>query len=250
MTDQIETPTEEKPATKRAPRAAAKTEALPQDIGSIIPRIREDLGFVGKDQQTESGTRYNYRGHDQIVNAIVPLFDKYGVYTTVEDKPVFYEGRNAGTKYVTAVQLIKAVTFWAPDGSSRTSTVLSESTDYSNKATGQAGTYAYRIALEQTFTIPTGRPDPDADASEQEPTQVLAQPQAAAQPSTAASDDAVKVLKQEIAAAYQVIGIPKEKIPELGTAYFNGRAGWDSNAVALGKLLAAIQAGEESAIGK
>lgn len=245
MTDQIEAP-EEKVATKRAPRATTTT---PKDIGAIIPLIRAELGFVGKDQQTESGTRYNYRGHDQIVNAIVPLLDKYGVYTTVEDKPVFYEGRNAGTKYVTAVQLIKAVTFWAPDGSSRVSTILSESTDYSNKATGQASTYAYRIALEQTFTIPTGRPDPDADASEQEPTQEAPAP---AQPKAAApSDDEIKVLKGEIAAAYRAIGITaKEDIQAHGTAYFNGREGWDKSATPLRKLLAAIQAGEESAIGK
>ena len=41
MTDQIDTPTEEKPATKRAPRS---TTAKPKSIGEIIPLIRKELG--------------------------------------------------------------------------------------------------------------------------------------------------------------------------------------------------------------
>jgi hypothetical protein len=249
LTDQIETPTtEEKPA--RAPRAA-KAPALPQSIGEIIPLIRKELGAIGKDQKaTGGGANYAYRGHDQIVNAIVPLFDKYGVWTTAEDTSIYYGGRNAGTKYATASVISETVVFHAPDGSEARTTIVAESVDYGNKATGQASTYAYRIALEKTFTIPTNAPDPDAVNEEFPATaEAPAQPQAAAQP-TAGGEDVVKTLKQDIAAAYQVIGIPKEKIPELGTAYFNGRAGWDSNATALGKLLAAIQAGEESAIGK
>jgi hypothetical protein len=251
MTDQIETPTtEEKPT--RAPRAA-KAPALPQSIGKIIPLIRQELGSVGKDQKaTGGGANYAYRGHDQIINAIVPLFDKYGVWVTVSDELIRYDGRNAGTKYATHSVIREAVRFHAPDGSWAETTIVSESVDYGNKATGQAGTYAYRIAIEKTFTIPTNAPDPDA-VNEEFPATAEApvQPQAAAQPTAGPAADAeVKALKQEIAAAYSAIGIAKEEIPERGTAFFNGRAGWDTNLTALGKLLAAIQAGEESAIGK
>ena len=58
------------------------------------------------------------------------------------------------------------MTFWAPDGSSVTSTVVAESTDNGNKAVGQAQTYAERFAYTQTFTIPTGDADPDANAED------------------------------------------------------------------------------------
>ena len=250
MTDQITEP-EVKPA--RAPRASKTTtaSALPQSIGEIIPLIRAELGAIEKDQKaTGGGANYAFRGHDQIVNAIVPLFNKYGVYTTATDESVYYGGRNAGTKYATASVIREAVTFWAPDGSSRTTTIVAESVDYGNKATGQASTYAYRIALEKTFTIPTGAPDPDSVNDEFEATSEPAAPPQPAAPSAPAAAADVATLKGKIAASYKAIGIEKEQIPALGNAFFNGREGWDSNVGALTKLLAAIEAGEEKAIGK
>lgn len=249
MTDQIEAP-EEKPAPRS--RAAKATTALPQDIISIIPKIREELGAIGKNDEATAGARFKYRGHDEVVNAIVPLFNKYGVFTTVEDEHIHYEGRPAANaKWNTAALIRKKVTFWAPDGSNVSSTVVAESTDNGNKATGQAQTYAYRFALTQTFTIPTGEADPDSNA-EDNPGAAEAPAAAPAQPKAAApSDDEIKALKGEIAAAYRAIGITtKEDIQAHGTAYFNGREGWDKSATPLRKLLAAIQAGEESAIGK
>lgn len=250
MTDQIEAPTEEKAAPRtRAPKGPP---ALPRDIVSIIPKIREDLGAIAKEDEPTAGTKYKYRGHDQIINAIVPLLNRYGVFTTVEDELLRYEGRAAANgKYVTAAVIRKVVTFWAPDGSSVSSAIVAESTDLGNKAVGQAQTYAERYAYTQTFTIPTGEADPDSNAEDnpgaaEAPAAAPAQPQAAAP-----SDDEIKELKGEIAAAYRAIGITaKEDIQAHGTAYFNGREGWDKSATPLRKLLAAIQAGDESAIGK
>ena len=240
MTDQIEVD---------KPRDAS----LPRDIGTIIPLIRKELGAISKNQETTGpGTKYSFRGHDQVVNAIVPLLNKYGVYTTVEDESLFYEGRNAGNKYATASLLREAVTFWAPDGSNRTTTIVAESVDYGNKATGQASTYAYRLALTKTFTIPTGDPDPDEVAQEFDATSEPTHQAPPAQPKTVAAggEDQVKALKQEIAASYAAIGVDASEIPVHGTKFFNGREGWDANVTALKKLLSAIQAGDESAIGK
>lgn len=245
MTDQIITdPEAEKATTKRAPRAGA----LPKDIISIIPLIRQELGAIAKDDEPTVGTKYKYRGHDQIINAIVPLLNKYGVFTTVEDELLRYEGRPAANaKWNTAAVIRKVVTFWAPDGSSVSSTIVAESTDNGNKAVGQAQTYAERYAYTQTFTIPTGDADPDSNA-EDAPGAPEAAPAQPVQPA-AVSSDAVKDLKGEIAKAYAAIGIPKENIAERGTAFFNGREGWDQNATALTKLLAAINSGDAKAIG-
>jgi hypothetical protein len=244
MTDSIEAP--EGAPKPRASRAKTADPALPTNIKAIIPLIREELGAVVKDQETLVGTKYKYRGHDQIVNAIVPLFNKYGLFTTVEDKLLKYSGRNAGTKYATASLIAKKVTFWAPDGTWVASTIVAESVDYSNKATGQASTYAYRIALEQTFTIPTGEADPDSNAAELEPTSAPVQPktqpvtQAAAGPS-----DEVKELRGAITILFKGRGVTEPKdVKARGEKFFNGREGWESNVGALNKLKKALEDGE------
>lgn len=108
MTDEIIP--EDKPA--RAPRkaTAAKEPELPQSITAIIPLIRTELGVVGKGEESTSGTRYSYRGHDTLVNAIAPLLNKYGVFTTVDDELLRYEGRASGNnKWVTTSVLKKIV---------------------------------------------------------------------------------------------------------------------------------------------
>lgn len=132
----------------------------PISIFALIPRIREEVGAVRKDQQAVGGARYNYRGADTVINALVPVLNKYGVFTTVSDSEYTHvESVAANGKIVTIVTLKKTVRFYAPDGSYVESEVYGENSDYSDKATGGASTYAYRYALLQTFTLPTDEPD-------------------------------------------------------------------------------------------
>lgn len=243
MTDEIIEP--EKPA--RAPRkAAAKEDTLPQSITAIIPLIRTELGVVGKGEESTSGTRYSYRGHDTLINAIAPLLNKYGVFTTVDDELLRYEGRASGNnKWVTTSVLKKAVTFHAPDGSTVTSRVIGESQDYSNKATNQSHSYAYRKAIEQTFTIPTGEADPDAERIEFEaPGAVPTQSANAAQPKPPASEtvDEMYARVKKLFAKRDITD--EEDILARGNAHFNNRAGWEKNAIPLGKLIKALENGE------
>lgn len=242
MTDEIVEPTEDKPA--RAPRkTAAKADALPQSIHAIIPLIREELGAISKDDEATAGAKFKYRGHDQIVNAIVPLFNKYGVFTTVEDEHLVYSGRPAANnKWATAAVISKRVTFHAPDGSSVSSTIVAESVDNGNKATSQAQTYAYRIALTQTFTIPTGEPDPDSTTGDfgvgnSTPVAEPTQPAVASAPV-----DELRARVKELFAARDITA--KEEIQARGTKFFNGREGWEKTPAALNKLIKALEAGE------
>ena len=248
MTDTITPPAEEKP--KRATRTPKATEPeLPQNIHAIIPAIREELGFISKDQQATAGAQFQYRGHDTIVNAIVPLLNKYGVFITVEDELLRYEGREAANKkWATASVIRKAVTFHAPDGSSVTSTVVAESIDNGNKSTGQAQTYAYRFALTQTFTIPTGEADPDSTsgdfgaAGESAPAPTRTQPTATI---PRANDPEVEDLKASIADHLKAHGIEgREAITAAGNKFFNGREGWSNNKGALTKWQKALANGE------
>jgi len=251
MTDEITPPEEgeKKPRATRTPKTVEPT--LPRNIVEIIPLIREELGAISKDKEATAGARFSYRGHDDIVNAIVPLFNKYGIFTTVEDEHLIYQGREAANnKWATAAVIRKAVTFWAPDGSSVTSTVVAESIDNGNKATGQAQTYAYRFALTQTFTIPTGEPDPDSLSGDFGTAGPKQEPQARTQPqrpaaTAPAADPEVEALKASIAAHLKEHGIEgKDAIVAAGKTFFNGRSGWENNKSALTKWDNALKSGE------
>jgi hypothetical protein len=254
MTDEITPPAEDKP--KRAARSTKATDAappeLPQNIIHIIPAIRVELGAISKDQQATAGATFAYRGHDQIVNAIAPLFNKYGVFTTVEDESVYYGGREAANKkWATASVIRKKVTFYGPDGSSVSSTIVAESVDNGNKATSQAQTYAYRIALTQTFSIPTGEPDPDSTsgdfgtAGEAAAAPVRTQPTAPAAAAPSAPDGEVEALKASVAEHLKAHGIEgRDAIIAAGNTFFNGREGWGQNKAALTKWLKALESGE------
>lgn len=239
---------EEKTPPKRA--TAAKAPVLPRDIITIIPLIRAELGAIGKDDEATAGAKFKYRGHDQVVNEIVPLFNKYGIFTTVEDEHLVYSGRPAAnSKWATAAVIRKKVTFWAPDGSNVSSTIVAESVDNGNKATSQAQTYAYRIALTQTFTIPTGEPDPDSLSGDHGVADAPAP--APAQPAIPGASSDIKELRGAVAARYAVLGVTdKDEILAKGTKFFNGRSGWDENPTALNRLIAALDAGDTKVLGE
>lgn len=171
--------------------------ALPQNIVQIIPKIREELGPIGKDEQAQGGARYKFRSADVVIDSLAPLLNKYGVFTTVEDTPIEFRQRDAANnKFVTSVLLSKKVTFYGPDGSNVSSTTLGESSDFSDKATGGASTYAYRYALVQTFSIPVNGSDPDATYTEMPGTAPAAKatPAAREKPDLAAVKNTVKTL--------------------------------------------------------
>lgn len=163
-------------------------------IFQIIPKIREEVGVIRKDQQATGGARYSYRGTDAVINALAPVLNKYGVFTTVEDHEFHHSsGVTASNKVLTTVTLLKRVRFYGPKGDYVESVTAGENSDYSDKATGGASTYAYRYALVQTFVLPTDEDDPDAKYVEKEaPRAAVAAP--------APVDDRVKQIKESLKA--------------------------------------------------
>lgn len=221
---------------------------LPTSIFQIIPRVREEVGAVRKDQSTTMGAKYSYRSADQVINALVPVLNKYGVFTTVNDIEHDLTERTVGNKIVTVAKLTKRVTFYAPDGSNVTSTVAAESSDYADKATGSAQTYAYRYALLQTFTLPTDEEDPDARYVEKVIEGAAAPARGAA--ATTAKPSVTKLvndIKALIAGTYADAQgtvfdrVPEERINALG-AKISGSTGngWRSNASVLQQVIAEV----------
>jgi hypothetical protein len=177
------------------------TKQEPLSIFQIIPKVREEVGVIRKDQQATGGARYSYRGTDSIINALAPVLNRYGVFTTVEDFDYVHEVTETASKRVlTTVTLRKRVRFYGPQGDFVESVVAGENSDYSDKATGGASTYAYRYALVQTFVLPTDEDDPDAKYVEKEP---AARPAEAV--ATPSQSDELKAIQADLKAKSQAV---------------------------------------------
>lgn len=135
-----------------------------------IQKIREQVGAVRK--EGSGGVPYNFRGVDQVVNAIYPALNEHQVVIypisaqrTLTQRLVGGTEKNGvlvGQKLMSTSDLILGLRIVATeDGSSIDVEVAGESQDYSDKSTAQAHSVAYRIALLQTFTLPTDAPDPE-----------------------------------------------------------------------------------------
>lgn len=106
--------------------------------------------------------RFNFRGIDDTMNAVGPVFRKHGLFIIPEvvDKQVDHAATNAG-KRMTTVHLQVRYTIAHKDGSSFAGTAPGEANDTSDKSTAKAMSVALRTFLLQSMLIPTGDPDPD-----------------------------------------------------------------------------------------
>ena len=140
-------------------------------IYQAILAVQGDIGAEGitKARRNEQ-QRYNFRGIDDIYNALNPLFTKHGLFVvsrmlsrTVEERA----SRSGGALFYATVEAEFDFTAGA-DGSKVTARMFGEAMDAADKATNKAQSAAYKYAIMQTFCIPT-EGDNDADATTHEP---------------------------------------------------------------------------------
>lgn len=154
--------------------ATIETGAVPL-IYSKIQQIREQVGAVRK--EGTGGVPYSFRGVDQVVNAIYPALNEHGVIIfPVKAERVLTQRLTGGTekngvlvgqKLMSTSDILLGLKIVAvEDGSSIYVEVAGESQDYSDKSTAQAHSVAYRIAILQTFTLPTDAPDPELNQTQ------------------------------------------------------------------------------------
>lgn len=134
-----------------------------QNVHMALLNVMRELPAVGKESQnTESPDQFWFRGIDAIVNAVGPLFRKHGVLCLpkVLKADIRPASTDRGAGMVAWVRM--RYTFWGPDGSKRKVTVAGEAMDTGDKALSKAQSVAWRVALIQALSIPTGERDPDA----------------------------------------------------------------------------------------
>lgn len=135
------------------------------DIYQTIIKVMGDLEAVKKDKYNQM-QKFNFRGIDDVYNALHPLCAKYGMFSVptniFDEKTEERQTRNGGNL---VYRLFKVeYTFFASDGTFVTAIVPAEGMDSGDKGTAKAMSSAHKYALLQIFSIPT-EDIQDADTS-------------------------------------------------------------------------------------
>lgn len=140
------------------------------NVYKAINAVQADLARTGitKDRRN-SQHGYNFRGIDDVFNALSPLLAKHGLCILpriLEREHVERQTQKGGVLfYVTVVAEFDFVC--AEDASKHTVRTYGEAMDSADKATNKAMSAAYKYAAFQAFAIPT-EGDNDADAHHHE----------------------------------------------------------------------------------
>jgi hypothetical protein len=139
-----------------------------KSIYKQILAIMSDMEAIGKNKRNDQ-QKYNFRGIDDMYNALHPLFAKHGVFITSEIVSSSREQKPTQSGGVLLYSIVNVkFTFFAEDGSSVSSTLQGEAMDSGDKATNKAISAALKYALMQMFLIPTEELK-DADQTTPEP---------------------------------------------------------------------------------
>jgi len=134
-------------------------------IHEKIIAILTDSEAISKDRRNQQ-QGFNFRGIDDVYNALHPLLAKHGVFSTTEVIVERTEERQtkSGGNLIYRILTVK-FTFYAADGSHVESVIIGEGMDSGDKASNKAMAIAHKYALLQLLAIPTeDAKDPDAES--------------------------------------------------------------------------------------
>jgi hypothetical protein len=139
-------------------------------IYAAMAAIMKETDAIGKDQRNQQ-QGFQYRGIDDVYNAMHHVLAKHGVFMTPEVLDKSREERTNAKGTVLAFTIMRMkYTFYAEDGSSVSCTVEGEGMDSGDKSSNKAMAVAHKYAMLQTFCIPTAeQKDPDAEVHEVRP---------------------------------------------------------------------------------
>lgn len=140
--------------------------AVYKAIAAVSGELARD--GIGKDRRN-SQQGYNFRGIDDVYNALAPLLAKHGLCILPRcqhREQVERTSAKGGALFYTTVD-VEFDFIAAEDGSTHTVRVPGEAMDSADKSTNKAMSAAYKYAAMQAFCIPT-EGDNDADATTHE----------------------------------------------------------------------------------
>lgn len=127
----------------------------PAPIHVLLGRILAELPAIGKTQRNVQ-QNFDFRGHDDVMNALNPLLAKYGVFVMpfvlerVTDQRTTSKG---STMY--EVNLHVRFRFYGPAGDYVEASGWGEGTDMGDKSTSKAMTMAFKYVLAAVLAIST-----------------------------------------------------------------------------------------------
>lgn len=135
-------------------------------IQILLGRVMNDLKALPKGEKFSGRgmESYSFRGVDSTINAVGPVFRRYGIVGPVPNVlEVTYETVPIGKdRNPTGFARVKVrYEFFGPIGDMLSCTVPGEAMDRGDKALAKAMSVAMRIALLQTLCLPTESEDPD-----------------------------------------------------------------------------------------
>lgn len=146
-----------------------QTERAMPMVYDRIAQIIKDMPAIGKDRENQS-QKFNYRGIDEVANAVHPLLAKHRVFFTPHitktDRQILDRLQNdkvVGKQILVCIEVEYKV-FCADDQSYITvGPILGEAVDYGDKACNKAMSMALKYMLSQLFLIAFAEFDTDAD---------------------------------------------------------------------------------------
>jgi len=136
------------------------------NIYAVMSAAMEEVQAVRKEGFNDS-QKYNFRGIDQVVNAVGPIFRKHKIIPVPYMCAAKYRDVLTSTGKPSREVTVEAeYRFFGPAGDYISATVPGESMDTGDKGTPKAMSVAYRIVLLQMLCIPTDDRDPDQDSYE------------------------------------------------------------------------------------
>lgn len=138
----------------------------PKIYPALIAAMRE-IAPIAKDKKN-AHQGFMFRGIEQFMNAVHPLFAKHGIIIGTETGRVFREERQSKSGGLNIWTCIDCkFIFYAEDGSSLPTKVKGEAMDNGDKGTNKAIAVALKYALMNMFLVPTADlSDPDSETHE------------------------------------------------------------------------------------
>ena len=144
-----------------------------EKIYAALSAIQGELAKEGISKDRKNAQQgYAFRGIDDVLNALAPLFKKYGVFcipTVTARQVTQVETKSGGNLFYTTIEA--DFTFYsAEDGSKLSGRVIGEAMDSGDKSTNKAISAAMKYLCILTFCIPLeGENDADAVTHEIKP---------------------------------------------------------------------------------
>lgn len=128
-------------------------------VHQAMSAVMHSIGAVKKSGHNEH-FNYNFRGIDDVLNAVHPALVEHGVHYVPQVESA--EHGQAGKQRVATLRV--RYVFYGPAGDSVEAVTCAEGMDSGDKAPNKAMSAALKYALIQVFAIPTVGDDPDSES--------------------------------------------------------------------------------------